>query len=292
MAGNNISIFGGDPVLREKLLGPLADEIGNDLASGYRGWRATNAARAAEKTRRRLEATDSDEESWVAPRALVRILDEASWADGEVMSEYFGGVMASALSKGGVDDRGAAWASTLAGMATVDVHLHYLFYRAFRDASLGKLNLLAARWPQEMQMFFPAPALLRVLKRPQSPGSIEAVIAPALSTLHREGLVGADFMLANAVALAKQCRCEMTEAGVVVQPTLAGIQLYMWAHGLGRESPSRFGDPEVSFETIDDLAAVTRAQTMAHIRTAGPLPAEQIVVTVRISEPDADATSK
>ena len=218
----------------------------------------------------------------------MRILDEASWADGDVMSEYFGGVMASARSKKGVDDRGAAWAATLAGMATVDVHLHYLVYRALRDEWLGRLDLLNPNWPEEMTTFFSAPTLLRALQRPTSSRAVETELVPGLATLLREGLIGSNYMLGNADALAKQYRCEMTESGLVVQPSLAGIQLFMWAHGLGRESPSRFADPDAPFDTVDDLAPVNRAQPLARIRADGPLPPEQMVVTLRISPSDDD----
>lgn len=87
-----------------KLLGPTAEYLGGelkDLVEKSQHNLASVFRRAEQKCGPKLEA-----EGIVNPRVMKHVYEEARFSENELLAEYFDGVLASARTKDGKDDRG------------------------------------------------------------------------------------------------------------------------------------------------------------------------------------------
>ena len=123
-----------------KILGPTFDQIGIDIRDKYSDRRIRNTQNILQALNRKA-ARNGETTGSIPPRIAMKVLEEGSWCDAEVMSEYFGGILASSSSEDESDDRGTTWASLVARLSTRDVHLHYLCYQSFRERFLGSTDL-------------------------------------------------------------------------------------------------------------------------------------------------------
>ena len=107
----------GAPLV-QRVLGPTADLLGNELAD-WTERRLTNVGRVVENAAKKLPP-DADPEGAVAPRVLARIIADGSFCEDDVGVEYLGGVMASSRSGVSRDDRGATLAALIGRMSTYE----------------------------------------------------------------------------------------------------------------------------------------------------------------------------
>jgi hypothetical protein len=116
--GTGLSILGSAKVL-EQLLGPTASYVGE----GIKEWakrRVANVERIFEIAHERL-GYRINEPGAVPPRVLKEILGEGSFAEDPLMSEYFGGVLASSRGTISRDDIAATHLSCLGRLSTYQI---------------------------------------------------------------------------------------------------------------------------------------------------------------------------
>ena len=138
--GTGLALLGSAQVV-SKLLGPTADYIG----SGIQTWtekRVGNVrnifANASTKLGPRL-----DEPGFVPPRVLKGILDEGSFCEDPIATEYFGGVLASSRTDSPRDDRGASLIALLGRLSIYQIRAHYVLYHVTKlvlDGTLQNVN--------------------------------------------------------------------------------------------------------------------------------------------------------
>ena len=109
-----------------KILGPTADYIGGELKE-LTERRANNITAMFQNAARKL-GSKLNEPGQVPPKVLKTIINDASYSDDVVSVEYFGGVLASARTPTGRDDRGARLAKILDGLSSYQIRTHYLMY--------------------------------------------------------------------------------------------------------------------------------------------------------------------
>jgi len=214
-----------------KMLGPTLDEIGRELKDRYSERRLRNFARIG----RNAEAKAGpalEQPGEVSPRVAMKVLEEGSLCDGPVMAEYFGGILAGSRSPDGADDRGMTWAALVSRLSTMDVHLHYLAYEAFRRLYLGQMTLNWGMQPQRQaaEIYLADSDIYATMGRPV-PALSET--PDALNNLIREGLLGDIYAYGDANSLLEQSGIDAPGAGAVVTPSIPGLQLFMWAHNHG-----------------------------------------------------------
>ena len=248
---------------------PLLDEMGRDLAERYSERRRRNTARILANAAEKLGGT-LENGGYVSPRVGKLVLDEGSWCDAPVMSEYFGGILAASRSDDGLDDRGAAWAGLVSRLASYDILVHYVIYAGIRQANLGK-DLRLGRNPdrEQARTYFPfqldgvTTAMEAIAASGHDDLSALGTIAASLESLVREGLIDGDFTLGRAdVASALGIDADGI-GGFAVKPSVSGVQLFLWAHGYGQPITTAFLDPAVPFEAVEDLPEVDAAYSVA-----------------------------
>src|SRR5919106_5794497 len=102
-----------------RLLGPTADYLGAEMQQ-FTQRRLETIGRifrnAADKAQDRL-----DEPGAVPPRVLRDIINEGSFQDDDLATEYFGGVLASSKTPMNRDDRAATFTSLISRLSTYQI---------------------------------------------------------------------------------------------------------------------------------------------------------------------------
>lgn len=118
-----------------KLLGPTAEYLGEGLQS-FTQQRVENVAQIF-KNAERIAGDDLEKEGSVPPRVLKGIINEGSYINERLSSEYFGGVLASSRTSTSRDDRGSTYISLLSRMSTYQIRTHYIFYKLIKEVYDG-----------------------------------------------------------------------------------------------------------------------------------------------------------
>jgi hypothetical protein len=247
-----------------KLLGPLFDEIAEDWRQRYSEHRLRNLNRIGQKAQAKL-GDSIDDEGEVPPRIAAVVMDSGSWCDAEVMSEYFGGILAASRSPDVADDRGVKWANLVAGLATYDIYLHYLIYEAFRRLFIGRgLELGKDTVQLASRIYLPAADVMTVMGLEPSDEAWDAkwdLVSSALMALQRTGLISNSSALGSAGLLRELLMADIPEDGMVLAPSTAGIELFLWAHGY-RHAVTEILSESLTMEAVADLPRVDAAREL------------------------------
>lgn len=219
-----------------QVLGPPAKAVGSSLETLVE-FCAANVGQIFRNAGKKLGPGLQDEGS-VPPRVLARIIDDGAYAEDTLIVDYLGGVLASAKTAEGRDDRGAMWSSQVGRMSTYQIRTHYIFYTI-----LGRLlgndmqDLGSGKVRPQCRTLLPISLYQSAMEFSTSHEAID-IASHSLNGLSREGLIGA-WTLGNA-ATWPNVGVTSAELGFVAEPTLAGIELYLSAHGRGTVNPARF----------------------------------------------------
>ncbi|WP_186082934.1 MULTISPECIES: hypothetical protein [Burkholderia] len=223
----------------EKLLGPTAEYLGGEIKNIVeRGQKniASIFSRATKKAENKLGEPGS-----VNPRVLKHIIDEGRFTEDELFSEYFGGVLASARTPDGFDDRGAYYAQIVQSMSVYQLRLHYLFYYLMWQLAKGRqLGLSSYVGRYEMEIIIPVEIYSHTFSA-TDPGKEEPIIAHALAGLTRQELIEDRWIFSGPQQM-QQSKIETTSHAFFITPTISGIELFVWAHGRGEDGMQAFLD--------------------------------------------------
>ena len=195
-------------------------------------------------------------------------MDEGSWCDADVMTEYFGGILAASRSKDGADDRGASWAGLVARLSTFDIYLHYLAYDALRRLYLGRtdLNFGIADTRAQCEVYLPASATLSAMDVEVGIENWSRFILPSIHALLREDLLGDEVTYGTPEFLSEKKAIDAPDGGLVLTPSVAGLELFLWAHGHGYHHPNDALRTDLSFDAQEALGSVEGAQLVDVMR--------------------------
>lgn len=257
-SGLHLSLFGsgGSPGLVKRVLGPPADKIGEALAH-YVEFRAQNTLRILEAA---AAKTDLDEPGEIPPRVAGALLDAGSYCDDDIMVEYLGGVLASARTPVGRDDRAARWTNLVTDLAAYDVRLHYVLYQAARDAWLDDTEVEwthANTFNEHQHLVVVDLDDLRTAMDFTEDEDWEALLSDSAISLLRVGLAAPQEWNDNSSELAKSYGRTMPAAGALLfHPTYAGLQL--WAASTGHlDDWLRFSSSEIDTPPIPGISHVS-----------------------------------
>jgi hypothetical protein len=203
----------------------------------------------------------------VPPRVILQVLEQGTWCDAEVMSEYFGGILAASRSPDGVDDRGASWAALVSRLSTADVYLHYLAYDAFRRLYLGQDLALGDNQVRDTRdVYLSAGEILSAMGLEVTDENWGKTVVPSLTALIREDLVGATHTAGPQAHLETRKQIDSPDTGLTFVPSVPGIELFLWAHGHGSLPVGSILDPALTFEPVADLGSVPGARRVEDMR--------------------------
>lgn len=255
------SALGGAAVggkLIERLLGPTTDYIGLEL----RAWtemRVNNVARIFKKANEKLGDKISSPGS-IPPRVLQEILQEGSYCDNELMSEYYGGILASGRSPDGKDDRATSFLKLTSGLSAYQIRLHYIAYTVFRSLYLGTgLRPTFEEDLGNMTTFFPEHLLAEAMNLEGDREQFFDILFETQMSLNRTALLeptiaGSQQHLNESGKKLYWGRwIEVNESGFILRPTQSGIDYYLWATGNGRFGRRCFLAPELKIAELSEI---------------------------------------
>lgn len=233
----------GSKELVLKILGPTADYLG----VGIKDWteRANkNVGRIFENARKKLgDAIDKD--GAVPPKVLKGILNEGQFCDDELAADYFGGVLASSRTEISRDDRGASFIALVSRLSSYQIRSHFLFYRLFRLVHEGhSANIGDPAERASLRLFIPVDTYTAAMEPSLEERRME-MISHVMFGLTRENLIEQNFLFGMPEAL-KRDFPDAQSAGILVNPSALGVELFLWAHGKGQSRLGDFLDSAVS----------------------------------------------
>jgi hypothetical protein len=268
-----IGAAGGGLILR-KLFGGALDEVGETLRR-WTEYKLRNVGRVVENAGTKLG--DELGEAEVPPRVGIRVLEESWYADEDVLVDYLGGVLASAWTPQGRDDRGAAFAALIARLSSYQLRSHYIWYTALRRALAGiEINLRDAGERQRLARIYMPSASYFVAMAFSEGEDYEAIFSHCFHGLNDEGLAygeaaGPYEHLANSIfgaGVPPRARNAPVANGIVLGPTVRGVELYLWAHGKGTADIQTFLDPAEDWRFGAEVNVPDEAQLVTDMRTA------------------------
>ena len=226
-----------------KILGPTAEYLGQQLKE-YAQKRLENTGKIFSNAEKKL-GDKLDRPGQVPPKILKTIINEGSYADDAVATEYFGGVLASSRTEVGRDDRGARLAKMIDNLSAYQLRSHYLIYSTISELfsnSGNSFHLLENR--MKMQLFIPAQDYVRAMAFTQQEWDNPQILGHTFHGLSTEELI-IRMQYGNQEFLKKTFN-DVPSDGVICTPTALGAELLLWAFG--------HGDKNLDFLLTDDFS--------------------------------------
>jgi len=254
------SAIGGVKVI-EKILGPTADYIGGQLKE-WTEKRVNNTAKIFKNAEKKL-GNKINENGKVPPKVLKGILEDGAWSEEELQVEYFGGVLASSRTLVSRDDRGSYFTSLISRLSTYQLRTHYLFYQSVKQHFDGeKINIGDADDRDKLELFIPMKTYREAMdfSKDEMPKRYDLLVH-SIWGLNKEELIS-DFQYGNKDYI-KSRFSNANQAGIIFVPTTLGIELFMWAFGLGQLPINNFFNFETKFTNDQQiiLGQTFRTQT-------------------------------
>ncbi len=237
-----------------KLLGPTADYLGGELRELVEKSQRNIVSvfkRAERKCGPKLDA-----EGVVNPRVMKHVYDEARFSENELLAEYFGGVLASARTDDGKDDRGVYYSQIVQSLSVYQLQMHYLlYYLIWLNAKGQQLDLNVYEHRKALTVVVPVACYEETFAVTDRTKEM-SVIAHSLSGLSRTDLVGPSFKFSSPNEL-KQNGVEVDQHAFLIEPTITGLELFVWAHGRGEVGLNAFlasdlvGQPDLDVKHLE-----------------------------------------
>lgn len=239
--------LGVSAVFLQKLLGPTADYLGDGLQN-WTAKRIENIGRVFKKTERKI-GFQIEREGKIPPRVLKEILDEASFVDDELMATYFGGVLAASRSEVSRDDRGTTFIKLIARLSSYQVRAHYIFYTLWKKKLDGtELNFRMGNDRRKMTIYLSDIMFDESMDFSESEKTEGyEILVHILNGLVRENLLGEIYAIGTTEYMQEYCS-KANRLGFIIEPSLFGTELYLWANGFSHIEAGGFFDPQVNFE--------------------------------------------
>jgi hypothetical protein len=228
-----------------KILEPTTEAIGKQLKE--------NLSKIAQKCRAKIERHRISGDLTPNNRLLKEISNEGAFCDDELMTEYFGGVLASSLAAVSRDDRAFSFASLIGRLTTYQIRSHFIFYNTVKKLFDGRLdlNILVSKQRNKWETFIPNESYYSAMEFGAAENPL-VIIPSVMSGLARENLIEKDF---EVIGGEKTAFCGGN--GVVFCPTDLGVDLFYHAYGKSSLPVTEFLKKEHTFlfETAIKLPA-------------------------------------
>jgi hypothetical protein len=221
------ALLGGKVV--EKVLGPTAEYLGEGIKT-FAEKRVENIRNIFDNAQKKL-GDRINSPGAVPPRVLAGILNDGSYRDDKVATEYYGGVLASSRTEISRDDRGATLVSLVSRLSSYQLRVHYIIYRTFLELYSGSNTpITQSKDRVTLKTLIPESTLLVAMDFSESePGQM--IMEHALVGLSREELFAPHNWAYGGGSLLQQRGYNGPERGLIVEPTPNGVELFL--NGMG-----------------------------------------------------------
>ena len=245
--GTGLAILGSAKLLY-KVLGPTADYLGTEVEQFTKN-RVKNISqiftRAEKKLGNRINSNGS-----VSPKVLRLVINEGSYCDDPLSTEYFSGVLASSKTGISRDDRGAYFMALVSRLSTYQIRAHYVFYHMIKKKFDGEgISIGIDSERRKMRLFVPGEVFINAMNFDNEElKQLMGYASHIINGLSKEQLIDDSYAHGAKDHLEQHFGKKFSEPGVVFQPTNFGFELFFWVYGLGMERLDTFLDKDRQFE--------------------------------------------
>ncbi len=260
--------------LLTKLLGPTAEYIGGEIKGLVEKCNVNITdifIKAYHKLGSRVEQSGA-----VNPRVLKNVFDDGKFCEDELSKEYLAGVLASSRTEDGKDDRGVTNAKLVSNLSSYQIRTHYIFYTLLRRASLPYNSVVfPGTHRAAMVIYIPSRTYYSAMgSLLQASKDTEInMLTHSINGLKRNDLIEDKYTLGSPQNFIDQnLRIDsqefavnekvLSEYGISFRPTPSGMELYLWAHGLGDRNHFQFLDGSLNLDIIDEVQLPSNADLL------------------------------
>lgn len=240
-----------------KLLGPTFDYFGQLTRDAAK--KATeNVGRvlliAVQKLGDRI-----NENATIPPRVLREVVAESMFNEDELVAEYFGGVLAASRTTDRREDMGVYFAKLVSSMSALHLRAHYVIYYCIRECYKGnnQINIGDEKERRSTMVYIPASVFDAGM------GNHELNISEvhhALLGLARLELFGTTPWAVGSAEHLREYYPGAEEPGIVVAPSLQGVELYYWAHGYSDKRVNDFFIADIRSTPVEGIVIPSGAK--------------------------------
>ena len=214
-----------------KILGPTAEYLGGQLKE-FTQKRIETVGKIFSNAEKKL-GKKLDRPGQVPPKVLKTIINEGSYADDVVAVEYFGGVLASARTEVGRDDRGSRLSKMIDNLSTYQIRSHYLIYSTLSELfSYGENSFRLSENRGKMQLFMPVQGYYEAMAFTSQEWENPQLLNHIIHGLAADGLIDTTWSIGRRETLKKDVSGVPSD-GIICTPTTQGAELLLWAFGHG-----------------------------------------------------------
>lgn len=211
-----------------KLLGPTADYLGEGTKDLVRR-SAENLSRILRVACDKLKG-ELDESGQVNARVLKNVWDEGRFVEDAFLSEYFGGLLASARTQEGRDDSAVPLITLVKSMSSYQLRLHFIVYYLLPRLLCKREDPEKTAFRPGVEIQIPGDELMQAMDLTGSDGETQLLLAITGLVDHR--LLGQDYSFRLGSFRERRGNLSLNENGVVVCPNERGARLFLRALGL------------------------------------------------------------
>ena len=230
----------------QKLLGPTADYLGSGLKD-FTQKRAEAVGKIFRSAQLKL-GEKVNQAGEVPPKVLKTVLNEGSYSTDQLAVEYFGGILASARTEDGRDDRSARLAKTVDTLSTYQLRAHYLIYSTVRRLFADKGLPFNMKGRPKMQIFVPRHDFVVAMDlSPKEREQLGQLLNHVFFGLHADNLIEGDWQYGpkeHMVTVTPKAESD----GVICQPSALGAELYLSAFGQAEREIDYIFSPQLTVE--------------------------------------------
>ena len=254
--GTGLTILGtalGGKEVIVKILGPTAEYLGEGMRD-FTKKRIETMGEIFSNASKKLGVKLDEETGKVSPKVLKGIINEGSYCDDFLSVDYFGGVLASSRTGISRDDRGAYFNALVARLSAYQLRLHYIVYHTVKELYNGdETNVTLDHERSKLKVFIPIDTYINAMDFVELElNEISNIINHSIIGLVKEGLIDGHFQFGNQEHIQK-IFAEANSAGMILQPSPLGIELFLWAYGKGQTQIHHFLKDNLSFHVDDNI---------------------------------------
>ena len=176
----------------------------------------------------------------------------SAFYDGEIYSEYFGGVLASAKLHNR-NDIGQSILKTITRLSSYDLRLHYIFYMSLRKKFLGKkIHLGDSTYSQLCGIYISKKCMdIAMSFSDEEIEYSDIIYDTVLRNLSRENLISEPYSYAKKGF--KIDDIAMPEDGLYLIPSNLGATLLLWGMGYGMTSTDKIFASNMDFSIPEHI---------------------------------------
>lgn len=234
------------------LLGPPSQALGKHFGQQVERWSENQQARKVLQLA--AQKTDSTIHGSVPPRVAAAVLESSQYTDDEFVAEYLSGVLASARTPDGKDDRGVSWSALVNRLSADSLRLHYIIYSIMRRKMRGANVDVMAVWCRKYIVV----QYIELLPHLGFGETIQAMrrVLDALYALQREGLLEhLTHGSASHLTGFPYGQYVLPDAGdmIIVSTTIQGVQFFLQGHGYGDVWADAIAESNRNFEVVGEI---------------------------------------